>query len=99
MICKSYNAFFTNFANRANLEIISLLREKPMNVTSLAEETGHEQSAVSHNLRKLCDCNILSVKRQGRERIYSLNKDTVVPLLDLVDMHVRKNCKGCLKNG
>ncbi|MFH1181519.1 MAG: metalloregulator ArsR/SmtB family transcription factor [Candidatus Woesearchaeota archaeon] len=99
MICKSYSAFFTNFANRANLEIVSVLREKPMNVKTIVEKTGREQSAISHNLKKLCECNVLSVKRQGRERIYSLNRDTVVPLLDLVDRHVRKNCKGCIKNG
>jgi DNA-binding transcriptional ArsR family regulator len=99
MICKSYNAFFTNFASRANLEIISALREKPLSVKSIVAKTGHEQSAVSHNLKKLYGCNILSVKKQGRERIYSLNSETVVPLLDLVDKHVRKNCKGCMKNG
>jgi DNA-binding transcriptional ArsR family regulator len=98
MICKSYTAFFTNFANRANLEIISSLREKAMNVKAIVEKTSREQSAVSHNLKKLCECNILSVKRLGRERIYSLNKETVVPLLDLVDRHVSKNCKGCIKN-
>lgn len=95
MICQSYNAFFTNFANRANLEIISALRERQMNVKTIVKNTGREQSAISHNLKKLCDCNILNVKKQGRERIYSLNKNTVVPLLDLVDKHVRKNCKGC----
>jgi ArsR family transcriptional regulator, zinc-responsive transcriptional repressor len=99
MICKSYNAFFTNFANRANIEIISALRESPMNVKAIVAKTSMEQSAISHNLKKLCECNILSVKKEGRERIYSLNRETVVPLLDLVDRHVKKNCKGCVKNG
>jgi DNA-binding transcriptional ArsR family regulator len=98
MICKSYDTFFTNFANKANLEIIFSLREKPMNVKAIVEKTGREQSAVSHNLKKLCDCNILSVKKNGRERIYSLSRETVVPLLDLVDRHVSKNCRGCMKN-
>jgi ArsR family transcriptional regulator, zinc-responsive transcriptional repressor len=99
MICKSYDSFFSNFANKTNLEIVFTLREKPMNVKNIVAEVNMEQSAVSHNLKKLCECNILTVKRQGRERIYSLNKETVVPLLDLVDQHVRKNCKGCVKNG
>jgi DNA-binding transcriptional ArsR family regulator len=98
MICKSYDAFFTNFANRANLEIISALREKPLNVKAIVEKTCREQSAISHNLKKLCSCNILSVRACGRERVYSLNKQTVVPLLDLVDKHVMKNCKGCQRN-
>ncbi|MBN2454901.1 helix-turn-helix transcriptional regulator [Candidatus Woesearchaeota archaeon] len=95
MICKSYDYFFTKFANRANLEIIFLLKSWPMNVKMIIEKTGREQSATSHNLKKLCDCNILKVEKRGRERFYSLNKETVLPILELVQKHIRKNCKGC----
>ena len=98
MKCKSYNNFFINFANKANLEIISLLREGPMNVKSIIEKTGREQSAVSHNLKKLCDCHIINVEKRGRERLYSLNKDIVIPILKLVERHVQKRCKSCIKN-
>ncbi len=69
-----------------------------MNVTSIVEKTGQEQSAVSHNLKNLCDCNILVAEKKGREKIYSLNKDTVIPVLKLVAGHVKKHCKeGCCK--
>ncbi len=68
-----------------------------MNVSSIVEKTGIEQSAVSHNLKKLTECNILTVEQKGRERLYSLNKETVQPLLKLVQNHVEKNCKGCEK--
>ena len=97
MLCKSYNTFFQNFANRTNLEIIFLLQNGQMNVSSIVEKTGFEQSSVSHNLKKLTECNILIVESKGRERFYSLNKDTVQPLLKLVHKHVEKNCKGCEK--
>ena len=95
MICKSYNYFFTKFANRANLEIIFLLKDGPMNVKGITESTKKEQSAISHNLKKLCDCRILNVESRGRERFYSLNRETVLPILELVQKHVRKNCRGC----
>lgn len=95
MYCRSYNSFFSNFSNKTNLEIISVLRTGPSNVKGLVEKTGQEQSAVSHNMKKMLDCRIVDVKRNGKERIYSLNKDTVLPILKLVEVHVSKNCRRC----
>lgn len=88
----SYNNFFTNFANKTRFKIIMALRKKPLNVNSLSKQMGEEQSKVSHNLKILADCNVLEVKKRGKERIYSLNKDTVIPLLKLVEKHVKKHC-------
>lgn len=93
MKCKSYEWFFMNFANKTKLDIIMALREKPLNVSQIVKKVGQEQSKVSHNLKKLSVCNILNVKQKGRERIYSLNKETVIPLINLVVKHVEKNCK------
>tara|TARA_Y100000310_G_scaffold130175_1_gene129373 strand:- start:14396 stop:14629 length:234 start_codon:yes stop_codon:yes gene_type:complete len=74
------------------------LRYRPLNVSTIARKTKEEQSAVSHNLRKLTDCHVLDVKKVGKERIYSLNKDTVIPILKLVERHVTKQCPGdCCK--
>ncbi|MDP7282197.1 MAG: metalloregulator ArsR/SmtB family transcription factor [Candidatus Undinarchaeales archaeon] len=98
MNCNSINVFFQNFANKANLDIILALRNGPKNVKTLCECVCCEQSAVSHNLKNLCNCNIISGETKGRERIYSLNSDTVVPLLQLVETHVKKHCcSGCTK--
>lgn len=98
MLRKSSNNFFMNFANKAKLDIILSLREGPLSVNKIIEKVNGEQSAVSHNLRKLESCHILHVRKKGRERIYSLNRDTVIPMLKLVEKHVRKHCfKGCKK--
>ena len=97
MNCNSFNLFFQNFANKAKLGIIMCLRDSPKNVTQLCKCGCGEQSAVSHNLKKLCDCNVISVEQKGRERVYSLNKDTVLPLLDLVQTHVKCHCQRCPK--
>lgn len=98
MKCKSYETFFVNFANKSKLDIITALRCGPLNVSTIAGRINEEQSAVSHNLKKLTDCNILDVKKMGKERVYSLNKDTVIPILKLVENHVIKKCSGsCCK--
>jgi len=98
MKCESYETFFVNLANKAKLDIIMALRDEPLNVKTIAKKINEEQSAVSHNLKKLTDCHVLDVKQVGKERIYSLNKDTITPILNLVGKHVIKNCPGsCCK--
>ena len=96
MTCGPYNYFFTNLANKVNVEIILLLKERPLNVKKITELTGKEQSAISHNLRRMYNCSIVKVKKKGRERIYSLNKEFILPILNLVDEHAVNNCKRCL---
>ena len=98
MKCNSYNIFFKNFANDAKLSIIMCLQKKPMNVGRIARSVGQEQSAVSHNLQKLMLCKIVDVERKGKKRIYSLNKETIMPLLELVEKHrTTMCCNGCVK--
>lgn len=87
--------FFTNLANATKFKIITLLRNKPLSVNEIAAKINEEQSKVSHNLSKLAHCHILDVKQKGKQRIYSLNKNTVVPILKIVDDHINKNCMRC----
>jgi len=37
--------------------------------------------------------NRVFVRRKGKKKIYSLNSDTVKPILDLAEKHVMKYCK------
>jgi DNA-binding transcriptional ArsR family regulator len=92
MNCGSYEVFFRNFSNKTSFSIMLLLRSKPMSVTEIAEKLSEEQSKVSHSLAKLAKCHILNVERQGKSRIYSLNKDTVIPIMSLIQKHVEKHC-------
>jgi|TARA_Y100000310_G_C20694759_1_gene824790 DNA-binding transcriptional ArsR family regulator len=75
------------------------LEERPLNVSEISKNLKEEQSKISHNLKKLTACHILEVKQKGKQRIYSLNKKTVVPMLKIVGEHVRNNCliKNCPK--
>lgn len=94
----SYYRFFSNFSNRTKSDIINLLRDGPLSVNDIASKIGGEQSRISHNLRDLRGCNILKVRNEGKQRIYSLNEETVIPIMEIVERHVRKNClRGCFK--
>ncbi|MDO8516547.1 MAG: metalloregulator ArsR/SmtB family transcription factor [Nanoarchaeota archaeon] len=88
-----YNVFFTNLANSLKIDIILSLRQKDKNVGEISNELGVEQSKVSHALASLKLCNIVSVKQNGKERIYSLNKKTILPMLNLIDKHAKDYCK------
>ncbi len=90
-----YNKFFMNLANKMNIQIIELLESGPLNVKTITKKTEREQSAVSHSLRKLTDCNIVKVQRKGRERYYHLNTEFIFSMYDLLDKHAQKYCGVC----
>ena len=92
MICKSYNLFFETIGNKTRLKILELLFERPMSVTEICKALNEEQSKISHNLKCLADCNFVDIKKEGKKRIYSLNKKTIIPLMKLVEKHVRCYC-------
>ncbi len=96
MKCPSYNLFFETVSNKSRMKILQFLKNKPMNVTELCNALKEEQSKVSHNLRKLADCHLIDMKKDGKNRVYSLNKETMIPLMSLVEKHVNKYCcKSC----
>lgn len=97
MRCNSYELFFRNFVTKIRLDIIYALREKEKSVQELCAHLSEEQSKISHNLKHLLDCNIVQYEPSGKNRIYKLNKETILPLLECVDRHVKSNCKTCSK--
>ena len=81
------------------MKIIETLISGPKSVSEICSLIKEEQSKVSHNLRKLMECRFLDVEKKGKQRIYSLNKDTIIPILKLVERHVHKYCgEVCRRN-
>jgi DNA-binding transcriptional ArsR family regulator len=97
----TYHIFFTNLANPLRIKIVSSLKQKSKNVSELVKDLKIEQSKISHALTSLRCCNIVEVKQEGKQRIYSLNKETIIPMLKLIDKHATTfcngQCKGCKK--
>lgn len=84
--------FFSTLSNPTRLGILELLRESARNVTQLAEALDQEQSMISHNLKPLTRCGFVFVERKGKERIYSLNRETMEPIYKIIDSHMKKHC-------
>jgi len=95
MEMNKYHIFFGNLANPLKVDIISELKEKPSSVLDLAKKLNVEQSKLSHALTSLRCCSIVNVKQDGKKRIYNLNKETILPMLRLIDKHETKFCKKC----
>lgn len=94
MKCKSFNIFFETIGNKTRMKIIEALMSGSLNVSEICSKLGEEQSKISHNLKVLKDCHFVDAKTKGKERVYFLNKDTIVPLMKLVEKHVSRYC-GC----
>lgn len=89
--------FFETLSTKLKIDIIDQLKEKPFTVNELSKKLKQERSKVSHALLSLKECGFVSVKKEGKKRIYSLNKETILPLLHLIEKHVKKYCKICNK--
>jgi len=84
--------FFKVLANPARLAILEAVRDKPKSVTEIAVNLKQEQSMISHNLAALERCRFVSSERKEKQRIYSLNKETIEPLFKLFKYHYDKYC-------
>lgn len=97
---ETYHIFFRKLANPLKIDIIIALREneKGKSVSDITKELGVEQSKVSHALHSLNCCSIVNVNKKGKQRIYSLNNETIVPMLKILDKHRCKYCKEKMKD-
>jgi ArsR family transcriptional regulator, zinc-responsive transcriptional repressor len=86
--CKAYANMFETLGNPNRMLILSVLRKGECNVTSITKETKLEQTAVSHALRKLEEQRLVRAKRDGKYRVYSINKKTTEQLLGVIDRHL-----------
>ncbi len=82
--------FFKALSNQYRISILDLLRAGPRNVSEISEALGLEQTIVSHNLKCLTFCGLVNPERVGKTRVYSLNKQTVEPILTMGDRHISR---------
>jgi DNA-binding transcriptional ArsR family regulator len=83
---------FANLANPTRLAAIEQLINKPLSVTELAEALGKEQSMISHNIKPLIECNILTSHRMGKKHILTVNLETIAPIFEAIENHNLKFC-------
>jgi len=85
--------FFEMLSTRSRIEIVRSLHRREKSVGEICESVGTDRTNVSHQLRLLRECGFVFVRREGKKKIYSLNSETVKPILDLAEKHVERYCK------
>lgn len=67
-------------ADETRLRILGLVADTPHNGRQLAEALGITQPAVSHHIEKLKRASLIHELREGKERVYGLNRETLSSL-------------------
>jgi DNA-binding transcriptional ArsR family regulator len=91
-ITKICHRFFTTLANPTRLAAIEQIIDKPMSVNELATALGQEQSMISHNLKPLLQCKLITIQKKGKKHIYTANHETLTPIFSAIENHAQKFC-------
>lgn len=78
---------FKVLSDQTRLELLFALESRSMCVGEFVEKLGFEQSLVSHQLRVLRNCNIVSTTREGNKIFYTLADDHIINLLNIAREH------------
>ena len=79
---------FKGFADPTRVHILTLLQERELCVTEIAEAVELSQSAISHQLRILKQMQLIKFRRDGKNILYSLADDHVKTILEMGLEHV-----------
>lgn len=88
----AYKVFFGTLVSENRLKILNALKSKEKNVSEIMRELDLDQTVVSHDLRRLKLCGFVNTKTNGKFRYYSLNKETIEPLMSLIEKHMTNHC-------
>jgi ArsR family transcriptional regulator len=76
--------FFKVLADESRLRLLLALATEDLSVASLCEATGRSQSAMSHSLALLRAADVVTCRRVGKQKLYSLTSAYVRDLLKTV---------------
>ena len=79
---------FKAFGDPTRVHILSLLQQRELCVTDIADAVELSQSAISHQLRILKQMHLIKYRREGKNILYSLADDHVKTILQMGLEHV-----------
>lgn len=80
---------FKLLGDNTRFRILYLLQDKEWNVNAIATELQMEQSAVSHQLKKLKEARLVKSRRVGKNMLYSQDDNHVYEILHMAVAHVK----------
>jgi len=85
----STTSTFSALAEPTRLQIVELLRHRPLPVGQIAERLGLRQPQVSKHLRVLSDAGLVQVRPVAQQRIYGLRVEGLRVLDDWLEGYRR----------
>ena len=76
------------FADSTRVKILFTLLNRELCVCAICELLNMEQSAISHQLKKLREGNLVKSRREGKTMLYSLADEHVRQLITLCFEHL-----------
>jgi DNA-binding transcriptional ArsR family regulator len=76
--------FCKAMGNTARLQLLHILRDNPLTVTEICQETGLPQGTVSRQLTVLRRVGVVVSLRHGSTKIYALTDHKIAEVCDLV---------------
>jgi len=70
---------FQAIADPVRRDIITLLAEEPLTVNGVAEKFKVSRPAISKHLKILKECEIIAIRKQGRERFCEIQPRNLIP--------------------
>ena len=84
---------FKSFGDTTRMKILYALSVSDLCVCAIAELLGMEQSAISHQLKKLRQAKLVTSRREGRTVYYALDDDHVRELVAVGFAHLTEEKK------
>lgn len=81
-------SFFKLLAGETRMKILLALSEVELCVCDISNLLEIEQSAISHQLSKLRNQNLVKFRRAGKQVFYSLEKEHIDPIIAQTLEHV-----------
>ena len=81
---------YSALGNEVRIKLLLCLSSSEKTVTELIQNCGLSQSAVSQHLQKLRGCGMVQVRRDGREKYYSVPDQDLVTICTLIQQFVNK---------
>ncbi len=83
--------FFKVFADETRLKILNMLDNNSLCVCSISAGLGMTKSAISHQLKKLREMNLVKSEKIGKEVWYSLADDHIKKVFEISAEHIMED--------
>lgn len=81
---------YSSLADPTRLRVLEMLHDKSRPVHELASAFDISRPAISRHLRVLKEAGLVKEEKQGRENVYSFQRDELTPGIAWLDQHKKK---------